>query len=101
MTQHTVASSSGARIDESAVDQFSAALRGRILRRGDDDYDSTRAIWNGMIDRRPSLIAQCFGAAGLGLAIVRAIVEAHGGLVDVSSVPGRGALFTLRFPLHS
>jgi len=39
--------------------------------------------------------------AGLGLAIVRAIVEAHGGLVDVTSAPGRGALFTLRFPLHS
>ncbi len=39
--------------------------------------------------------------AGLGLAIVRAIVEAHGGLVDVSSAPGRGALFTLRFPLGS
>lgn len=38
--------------------------------------------------------------AGLGLAIVRAIVEAHGGLVDVDSAPGRGALFTLRFPLR-
>ena len=39
--------------------------------------------------------------AGLGLAIVRAIVEAHGGLVDVDSAPGQGAIFTLRFPLHS
>jgi signal transduction histidine kinase len=38
--------------------------------------------------------------AGLGLAIVRAIVEAHGGLVDVDSAPGRGSLFTLRFPLR-
>ncbi|PSK99459.1 signal transduction histidine kinase [Murinocardiopsis flavida] len=37
--------------------------------------------------------------AGLGLAIVRAIVEAHRGRVDIDSAPGRGAAFTLRFPL--
>jgi two-component system sensor histidine kinase BaeS len=36
--------------------------------------------------------------AGLGLAIVRGIVEAHGGAVSVSSSPGQGASFTLRFP---
>ena len=69
MRQHEVTSSNGARIDESAVDQFSAALRGRILRGGDDDYDSARAIWNGMIDRRPSLIAQCVGAADVAHAV--------------------------------
>jgi signal transduction histidine kinase len=33
---------------------------------------------------------------GLGLAIVRAIAEAHGGGVDVNSVPGQGSVFTLR-----
>jgi signal transduction histidine kinase len=37
--------------------------------------------------------------SGLGLSLVREIVEAHGGTVAVSSQPGRGATFTVRLPL--
>ena len=36
--------------------------------------------------------------AGLGLAIVRGIVEAHGGSVIAESAPGKGATFTMRLP---
>ena len=35
---------------------------------------------------------------GLGLAIVRKIVTAHGGMIDVQSEPGRGTKFTIRLP---
>lgn len=37
--------------------------------------------------------------AGLGLAIVRSIADAHGGTVAVSSSPGAGATFTLNLPV--
>jgi signal transduction histidine kinase len=36
--------------------------------------------------------------AGLGLAIVRTIAEAHGGRVELASRPGDGATFTLDIP---
>ncbi|MFL5954253.1 MAG: ATP-binding protein [Gaiellaceae bacterium] len=35
---------------------------------------------------------------GLGLYIARSIAEAHGGELDVSSVPGRGSTFSVRLP---
>jgi signal transduction histidine kinase len=38
------------------------------------------------------------GGLGLGMTIMRKIVEEHGGEVQLHSVPGQGTRMTLRFP---
>lgn len=40
------------------------------------------------------------GGSGLGLSIVRAVVELHGGTVEARNLEGGGADFWLRFPLE-
>jgi signal transduction histidine kinase len=44
--------------------------------------------------------ARSSGGAGLGLAIVRSLVEAHGGRVGVTSMVGQGSTFTIALPLE-
>ncbi len=45
------------------LDGFAAGLRGELLGPRSPGYDEERALWNGMIDRRPGLIVKCAGAA--------------------------------------
>ena len=40
-----------------------------------------------------------FGESGIGLAVVRSLVEAHGGTIHVESEIGVGSVFTIRMPL--
>ena len=50
-------------LSDTAVESLRAKLSGGLLAPGDAGYDDARAVWNGMIDRRPGLIAQCIGTA--------------------------------------
>jgi FAD/FMN-containing dehydrogenase len=46
-------------INEEAVQAFAAQLQGRLILPDDAGYDDARAVWNGMIDRYPAMIARC------------------------------------------
>lgn len=56
-------------LDEATIQDFRAGLRGQVILPGDADYDNVRKVWNGMIDRRPALIARCAGVAD----VIRAV----------------------------
>src|SRR5579859_1815874 len=57
------------RLDAATIEAFQTSLRGALLRPGDEGYDAARQVWNGMIDKRPALIARCAGAADVIQAV--------------------------------
>jgi len=46
-----------------SIDELRATCSGGILQPGDDGYEEARRVHNGMVDRRPALIAQCQNTA--------------------------------------
>ncbi len=52
-------------MDDFAIQGF----RGRLIGSTDKDYDEARALYNGMIDKRPKVIARCTDAADVMAAV--------------------------------
>ena len=50
-------------LNENAIADFKANLRGRLIEPSDKDYDEARKVQNGMIDKKPRLIARCADVA--------------------------------------
>src|SRR5215216_1677777 len=50
-------------LEEAAIQEFKAALRGELLRPGEDGYEDARKVFNVMIDKKPALIVRCAGVA--------------------------------------
>ena len=50
-------------LDEPTVAEFRTALRGELLQPGDPGYDEARKVYNGMIDKRPRMVACCSDVA--------------------------------------
>ena len=57
------------RLTTAQVEAFRMQLRGEVLDPSNPSYDAMRVVWNGMIDRRPALIARCRNAADVAASI--------------------------------
>lgn len=85
-----------------ATHRLQEQLAGLVLRPGDPGYDDARALHNGMIDKRPDLIARCRGTADVVAAVRTARehgleVGVRGGGHNVAgrSVPDGGLMIDL------
>jgi FAD/FMN-containing dehydrogenase len=82
----------GVELNNRTVDELATSFGGSLIRPDDTTYDEQRGIWNGSIERRPALIAQCAGVADV-ISAVR-FARHHEQLVAVRSgrhsYPGLG-----------
>jgi FAD binding domain/Berberine and berberine like len=56
-------------MNANAVRALAETFAGELVLPGDADYDSSRAVWNGMIDRRPAIVARPAAADDAATAI--------------------------------
>ncbi|MFD1642377.1 FAD-binding oxidoreductase [Halohasta litorea] len=54
---------------ESTVTTLRTGFRGDLILPDDEDYDDARAVWNGMIDKYPAVIARCAGVSDVMAAV--------------------------------
>ena len=52
-------------LDQASIADLSTRFSGVLLRPDESGYDDARKIHNGMIDRKPALIARCLGTADI------------------------------------
>src|SRR6188768_3362637 len=56
-------------LDTNAITTFAQSLRGTMTQPGDAAYEEARKLYNGMIDKRPRIIARCAGVADVIAAV--------------------------------
>ena len=56
-------------LTETMVDALRATFRGPLVGPADPDYDVARSVWNGMVDKRPAVVARCTGPADVVAAV--------------------------------
>jgi FAD/FMN-containing dehydrogenase len=60
-------------LGEATIQELRESILGEVITPTDTRYDHARAVWNGMIDKRPSLIVRCSGVAD----VIAAVQFAH------------------------
>ncbi|MFI6094974.1 FAD-binding oxidoreductase [Lentzea sp. NPDC051213] len=56
-------------LDNGTFARLRAEFRGALLRPPEEGYDEARRVWNGVIDRKPALIARCAGSDDVVTAV--------------------------------
>jgi FAD/FMN-containing dehydrogenase len=56
-------------LDTNAITTFTQSFRGTLIQPGDAAYEEARKLYNGMIDKRPRIIARCAGVADVIAAV--------------------------------
>src|SRR5258708_35946707 len=56
-------------LEKAQIEVLKASLRGELIQPGDEGYDAARKVYNGMIDKRPALIARCADVADVIAAV--------------------------------
>ncbi len=56
-------------LERDTLSTLQSSLRGKLITPKDENYNAARAIYNGMIDRRPALIARCVDVADVITAV--------------------------------
>lgn len=56
-------------VEQRLIEELAGRFAGDLIQPGDVSYDQSRAIWNGMIDKRPAVIARCAGVSDVILAV--------------------------------
>ena len=59
----------GTILGEATIQELRESIRGSVIVPADPSYDEARAVWNGMIDKRPALIVRCSGVADVLAAV--------------------------------
>lgn len=94
-------------LSEEEVSSFSKSLHGELITPNSMQYDGVRTVWNGMINRRPSLIVRCQGAADVVQSVnfarhheMRVSVRGCGHNIAGSAVCDDGLMIDLK-PMHA
>jgi FAD/FMN-containing dehydrogenase len=56
-------------VSKDLLDTLSHQLRGELVTAEHEQYDSARAVWNGLIDKKPGVIVRCQGTADVMAAV--------------------------------